>query len=322
MVLVSNGIVIDDDDATHKYVGQIVTRLPSEIFDLVPEKLRLKSCLEFIEKIDKSKADTTAILNAPQVHLRPSHQLALLKDEMTRSMPDADTKTIYKLAWQSIVSKLNQSLRTQIRFLNIKDFPDEDQLENIDTIWEDLPNNVYNVNTTPNQNEIGTKTNDKVMAINSNEELLNRIRKLEATIQENKTAYTNVQQRPFVNGNTGAVTQYRPLSEQPHVNGTCIYHQRFGTTARRCSPPCNMAVRNQALSNQQTNVQLNSTPNRFPNYPNTPLRNFRQPQTANNVSRNNSYQQAPNRYVNQQQTGFNRNTTKYQGNDWRAPSPY
>ena len=265
-VFASSKVQTNDPDVSKRFVPILLHRLPNELIDLVPEDPSLEQLLTFLTDYDIDKPDAAEIFMRTDVSsYKPKVRFNHAKANFTKSMSSqSDPDTIAELAWTHVFRSLPESVKPVVSVLNIKRFPTDAQLDQVDRAVE-------HVNTTATS--AGVQVAQTVAAIAGQENT--RLDRLEAAVERLITVVGESHQsrQQPTNSNTWQNRSYapRPYAQQrfqpqtnaqrsnlgprgqqlgnrmvfqPHDNGNnnaqfCFYHATFGVRARKCQPPCN-----------------------------------------------------------------------------------
>jgi hypothetical protein len=120
------------------YAPVLLSRLPSDISRFIPQEPDLEKILDVLTHLDKKRTSTDQILRRAEHQLKPSlrKQVIVNKLEVNLQNCDGNHEVIEKLAWESIASTLPATMQTMMAILDIVEFPNAAQYEQIDKIWE------------------------------------------------------------------------------------------------------------------------------------------------------------------------------------------
>jgi hypothetical protein len=313
VVFTVSEIDLTDGATAKKFTPILLSRLPDELFDLVDPKLGIVQLLEIIASYDAPRKQVPGILNAPDISVRPSHQMTKLQDQL-QGVININAEGLKLLAWQAVAVHLTDSLRQFSAMQGIGDqkAPTDEQLAQLDVLWQNSTNSVNQVSeNSVTKIESHAKPSGELHKSSESDDLRNRIAILERNLV---TPNNQPRQTPtFQESSTPQQQSVKPLFPSSGQRNNNYPNKQFNTYPN-----------NQNYSNRfaKTNHQNHFSTNRGGNNGNFTQR---QPQT-NSTNPICYYHQnfGPKaRYCNLPcmfHQSHNSNNNGNQGNEERAPS--
>lgn len=270
-VLASKGILdLESEQVMFDYLPAMVKQLPSNIISILPSG-NLEKIIAFLEKFDKKSGNIANCFKEGRlIETNPSISFSLLVDEMRQSMPkDTLKRTIKALAWQSLKANFPVPMRPYLNFLGILDYPDPDQLQQLNKSWEEYMGSnkqpIFANEVSPSSN---TKDDIRIARLEAQlSSVLSTLDKMTDDLKVIANRPTQANSRGVYNLNADSNRSQPRNNFQPIPRGMqggnkfknpafpkredfCFYHRTFGHKAFKCQAPC---AYKQGSYNSQTN---------------------------------------------------------------------
>ena len=207
-------------DEIKKYAPALLSKLPYEIFELLPKKSDIKQILDVLETYDKDEQTLGTLMSSTSpIENSPSLDFAAQVSRLRAAMgPKTDGDVLKELAWATLSNKFPANLQQLICVLDIDKFPDDAKLRQIDKLY----NKVFEQKSCN-----AVSADDTVQPLVAQSSVSNVDSRLDRLESQFEKMLNIVEQGQKVPPGTSA--------DDPSL---CFFHNKYKHNSLKCQAPC------------------------------------------------------------------------------------
>ncbi len=256
--LVSRGLDIKSPRISNIFTPLVIIKLPTYLLKIVKEK-KLDDLLSFLDDFERVPIDPMTILKSfKEFQYSPSLEFSLIVEKIREVIgPGINKKAAQIFAYSIFLNMFPASLQVPLALLEIKDFPNADQLTCIVRMFDkhmSLQTSAKSTIVTPAIDH----QDSNILVLAKLDNILSRLNILENRDQNIPTTSTRQQWTPPIQSYTAPNrNNYRPYQAKPYTPqrwqqasnpAHCFFHNKFGSDAFKCTPPCSFPKTSKNLS--------------------------------------------------------------------------